>query len=70
MKKITVAVKRYGGRPVAAFVSGEFAVAIKDTLDSDVSLIEVPVLDACAYDHLYDLEDTDEKEMELMRNGL
>ena len=70
MKKITVAFKRYGGQPVAAFVSGEFAVAVKDTLDSNVSLVEVPVLDACAYDHLYDLEDIDEKETELMRDGI
>lgn len=59
MKKVTVAVKRYGGQPVAAFVSGEFAVAVKDTLDSNVSLVEVPVLDAESYTHLGDLEDTE-----------
>lgn len=57
MKQITVAFKRYGGEPVAAFVSGERAVVITDLLGRDVSLVEVPVLDAESYTMLNDLED-------------
>lgn len=57
MKKITVAVKRYGGQPVAAFVSGDFAATAVDALDAGVTLYEVPVLDAEFYTMLNDLED-------------
>ena len=57
MKQITVAFKRFGGEPVAAFVSGERATVITDLLGRDVSLVEVPVLDAESYTHLTDLED-------------
>lgn len=57
MKQITVAFKRYGGEPVAAFVSGERATVITDLLGRDVSLVEVPVLDAESYTMLNDLED-------------
>lgn len=57
MKQITVAYKRYGGEPVAAFVSGERATVITDLLGRDVSLVEVPVLDAESYTMLNDLED-------------
>lgn len=57
MKQITVAFKRYGGEPVAAFVSGERAVITTDLLGRDISLVEVPVLDAESYTMLNDLED-------------
>ena len=57
MKQITVAFKRFGGEPVAAFVSGERATVITDLLGRDVSLVEVPVLDAESYTMLNDLED-------------
>ena len=57
MKKITIAYRRFGGEPVAAFVSGERAVITTDLLGRDISLVEVPVLDAESYTMLNDLED-------------
>lgn len=59
MKKITVAYKRFGGEPVAAFVGSDLASVAVDLLSRDVSLVEVPVLDAESYTHLGDLEDVD-----------
>lgn len=59
MKKITVAFKRFGGEPVAAFVSSDLASVTVDLLSRDVSLVDVPVLDAAAYERLGDLEEAD-----------
>lgn len=59
MKKITVAYKRFGGEPVAAFVGGDLASVIVDLLSRDITLVDVPVLDAAAYTMLSDLEEAD-----------
>lgn len=59
MKKITVACKRFGGEPVAAFVGSDLASVAVDLLSRDVSLVDVPVLDAAAYERLGDLEEAD-----------
>lgn len=62
MKKITVAYKRFGGEPVAAFVGSDLASVAVDLLSRDVSLADVPVLDAAAYERLGDLEEADGNE--------
>lgn len=59
MKKIAVAYKRFGGEPVAAWVSGEMACVTVDLLGRDCVIAEVPVLDAESYTHLGDLENAD-----------
>lgn len=64
MKKITVAYKRLaiGCEPVAAFVGSDLANVAVDLLSRDVSLVDVLVLDAAAYERLGDLEEADENE--------